>query len=413
VKDYLLQCLRSLQASVGDVRTQIIVVDNNSHDGSVAELQPMFPGVQWIALDENVGFGRANNVGLNEVTGRYVLYLNPDTIVGSDTLAVMCRYLDEHPRTGIAGCKVLNPDGSFQVACRRGLPTPWVSFCKLFGLQKLFPSSKLFAGYNLTYLPIDATYPVDALIGAFMTIPLHILYEDRDLIVLDKPAGLVVHPAPGNLDGTLVNALLAHAGDDLPGIGGEKRPGIVHRLDKDTSGVMVAAKSELAMRRLSESFAERDLERHYLALSWGLPEAMEGEVNTPIGRHPADRKRMAVVERGGKPAMTLYKVLRSWGTACALVSCRLMSGRTHQIRVHMAHIGHPLVGDPVYLRRTPAAARGLAPTVRDALLAFPRQALHAASLGFRHPISGQALHFESSPPADMAGLIKLLDGNTE
>ena len=244
-------------------------------------------------------------------------------------------------------------------------------------------------------------------------IPLHILYEDRDLIVLDKPAGLVVHPAPGNLDGTLVNALLAHAGDDLPGIGGEKRPGIVHRLDKDTSGVMVAAKSELAMRRLSESFAERDLERHYLALSWGLPEAMEGEVNTPIGRHPADRKRMAVVERGGKPAMTLYKVLRSWGTACALVSCRLMSGRTHQIRVHMAHIGHPLVGDPVYLRRTPAAARGLAPTVRDALLAFPRQALHAASLGFRHPISGQALHFESSPPADMAGLIKLLDGNTE
>jgi len=244
-------------------------------------------------------------------------------------------------------------------------------------------------------------------------IPLHILYEDRDLIVLDKPAGLVVHPAPGNLDGTLVNALLAHAGDDLPGIGGEKRPGIVHRLDKDTSGVMVAAKSELAMRRLSESFAERDLERHYLALSWGLPEAMEGEVNTPIGRHPADRKRMAVVERGGKPAMTLYKVLRSWGTACALISCRLMSGRTHQIRVHMAHIGHPLVGDPVYLRRTPAAARGLAPPVRGALLAFPRQALHAASLGFRHPISGQALHFESSPPADMAGLIKLLDGNTE
>ena len=244
-------------------------------------------------------------------------------------------------------------------------------------------------------------------------IPLHILYEDRDLIVLDKPAGLVVHPAPGNLDGTLVNALLAHAGDDLPGIGGEKRPGIVHRLDKDTSGVMVAAKSELAMRRLSESFAERDLERHYLALSWGLPEAMEGEVNTPIGRHPADRKRMAVVERGGKPAMTLYKVLRSWGTACALVSCRLMSGRTHQIRVHMAHIGHPLVGDPVYLRRTPPAARGLEAPVRDALLAFPRQALHAASLGFRHPITGEALHFERPPPDDMAALLTLLDGNTE
>jgi 23S rRNA pseudouridine1911/1915/1917 synthase len=238
------------------------------------------------------------------------------------------------------------------------------------------------------------------------------LHEDADLIVLDKPAGLVVHPAPGNQDGTLVNALLAHAGDDLPGIGGEKRPGIVHRLDKDTSGVMVAAKTELALRRLSESFAERDLERHYLALCWGLPAAMEGEINAPIGRHPADRKRMAVVERG-KPAITRYKVLRSWGTSCALVSCRLQTGRTHQIRVHMAHLGHPLVGDPVYLRRTPASARTLSATVRDALLAFPRQALHAASLGFRHPISGQALHFERPPPEDMAALFTLLDGNTE
>ncbi len=168
VKDYLLQCLRSLAASVSGVQTEIIVVDNNSHDGSVAELEPLFPSVRWIALDENIGFGRANNVGLEHATGRYILYLNPDTIVGSDTLAVMCHYLDEHPTTGIAGCKVLNPDGSFQVACRRGLPTPWVSFCKLFGLQRIFPSSKLFAGYNLTYLPIDATYPVDALIGAFM-----------------------------------------------------------------------------------------------------------------------------------------------------------------------------------------------------------------------------------------------------
>jgi len=139
---------------------------------------------------------------------------------------------------------------------------------------------------------------------------------------------------------------------------------------------------------------------------------MEGEINAPIGRHPADRKRMAVVERG-KPAITHYKVLRSWGTSCALISCRLQTGRTHQIRVHMAHIGHPLVGDPVYLRRTPATARTLPPAVRDALLAFPRQALHAASLGFRHPISGQALHFERPPPEDMAALLTLLDGNTE
>ena len=168
VKDYLLQCLRSLNASVGSVTTEVIVVDNDSHDGSVDELQPLFPSVRWIALDENIGFGRANNVGLEHASGRYVLYLNPDTIIGADTLSVMCRFLDEHPKTGIAGCKVLNPDGSFQVACRRGLPTPWVSFCKLFGLQRLFPSSKLFAGYNLTYLPVDATYAVDALIGAFM-----------------------------------------------------------------------------------------------------------------------------------------------------------------------------------------------------------------------------------------------------
>ena len=168
VKDYLLQCLRSLNASVGSVTTEVIVVDNDSHDGSVEELQPLFPSVRWIALDENIGFGRANNVGLEHASGRYVLYLNPDTIIGADTLSVMCRFLDEHPKTGIAGCKVLNPDGSFQVACRRGLPTPWVSFCKLFGLQRLFPSSKLFAGYNLTYLPVDATYAVDALIGAFM-----------------------------------------------------------------------------------------------------------------------------------------------------------------------------------------------------------------------------------------------------
>ncbi len=168
VKDYLLQCLRSLNASVGSITTEVIVVDNDSHDGSVDELQPLFPSVRWIALDENIGFGRANNVGLEHASGRYVLYLNPDTIIGADTLSVMCRFLDEHPKTGIAGCKVLNPDGSFQVACRRGLPTPWVSFCKLFGLQRLFPSSKLFAGYNLTYLPVDDTYAVDALIGAFM-----------------------------------------------------------------------------------------------------------------------------------------------------------------------------------------------------------------------------------------------------
>nr|WP_246523028.1 RluA family pseudouridine synthase [Neoroseomonas eburnea] len=254
--------------------------------------------------------------------------------------------------------------------------------------------------------PVPATPQAQA-------IPLTILYEDADLIVVDKPAGLVVHPAPGNPDGTLVNALLAHAGDDLPGIGGEKRPGIVHRLDKDTSGVMVAAKTERAHRALSEAFAARDLDRAYLALVWGLPQETRGEVSAPIGRHPVDRKRMAVATRGGKPATTRYAVQRAWGAAVALVECRLLTGRTHQIRVHMAHLGHPLVGDPVYLRRTPAAARLLPAPLREALLAFPRQALHAATLGFRHPVTGEALSFASPLPADLAELIALLDGNRQ
>ncbi|MBK7032489.1 MAG: glycosyltransferase [Ignavibacteria bacterium] len=170
VKDYLLQCLRSLQAVLPGVTKEVIVVDNNSQDNSVADLQPLFPDVTWIALPENIGFGKANNRGLEDCNGRYVLFLNPDTIVGHDTLNVMVRYMDNEPSAGIAGCKVLNPDGSFQVACRRGLPTPWASFCKLFGLQSLFPASPLFARYNLTYKPIDATYEVDALIGAFMVV---------------------------------------------------------------------------------------------------------------------------------------------------------------------------------------------------------------------------------------------------
>ncbi len=248
-------------------------------------------------------------------------------------------------------------------------------------------------------------------------IPLSIQHEDADLIVLDKPAGLVVHPAPGNQDGTLVNALLAHAGEDLPGIGGERRPGIVHRLDKDTSGLMVVAKTDRAHRALSEAFASREgLDREYLALAWGLPEPPAGEIEAAIGRHPTDRKRMAVAgpggARAGKPAVTRYAAERVFhGTACALLRCRLLTGRTHQIRVHLAHRGHPIVGDTVYLRRTPAAARLLREAAREALLAFPRQALHAAVLGFRHPATGRVLRFESPPPADLAGLLVLLDGN--
>ena len=240
-------------------------------------------------------------------------------------------------------------------------------------------------------------------------IALDILFEDADLIVLNKPAGLVVHPAPGNADGTLVNALLHHA-DDLSGIGGEARPGIVHRLDKETSGIMVVAKSQRAHGALSEAFATRDLDREYLALCWGLPAAMEGEIEGDIGRHPTDRKRMAVVTRNGKHALTRYRVERAFGTAGALLRLRLETGRTHQIRVHLAHINHPVMGDPVYLRRIPPAAAGLPREAREAALAFPRQALHATSLGFRHPVSGRDLSFSAPPPPDMALLLECLGG---
>ncbi|WP_342452368.1 RluA family pseudouridine synthase [Pararoseomonas baculiformis] len=273
------------------------------------------------------------------------------------------------------------------------------------GVTTTDPSESLRPGaqYSLTVPPPESATPLP------QAMDLAILFEDRHLIVLDKPAGLVVHPAPGHAEGTLVNAILAHAGEELSGIGGERRPGIVHRLDKDTSGVMVVAKSEAAHHALSTAFAERDLDRSYLALAWGTPSPVSGSVEAAIGRHPADRKRMAVVSRGGKHALTHYATERAWGAACALVRCRLATGRTHQIRVHMAHIGHPLVGDPVYLRRSPAAARGLPDTARDALLAFPRQALHAQSLGFRHPISGEPLSFTSPLPPDMAALISVLD----
>ena len=240
-------------------------------------------------------------------------------------------------------------------------------------------------------------------------IALAILYEDADIVVLDKPAGLVVHPAPGNQDGTLVNALLAHCGDSLTGIGGERRPGIVHRLDKDTSGVMVVAKTAEALATLSATFAARDLERVYLALCWGLPSPARGEIEGAIGRDPRERKRMAVVNRGGKPALTRYAMQRSWHAAVSLLECRLATGRTHQIRVHLATAGHPLVGDPVYLRRIPAAAARLPRDLRGPMLDFPRQALHAARLGFAHPRTRAPLSFETPLPADMAGLIGLLD----
>lgn len=267
------------------------------------------------------------------------------------------------------------------------------------------PAEDVVAGacYEVSQKPPVAAVPAAQAIG------LDILYEDGDLIVLDKQAGLVVHPAPGNEDGTLVNALLAHCGDSLPGIGGERRPGIVHRLDKDTTGVMVVAKTEQALATLSAAFAARDLDRAYLALCWGVPSPSSGDIEGAIGRDPRDRKRMAIVPRGGKDALTHYRTLAVHQMAVSLAECRLATGRTHQIRVHLASRQHPIVGDPAYLRRVPAAAKGISNQLRDLLLDFPRQALHAHRLGFTHPRTGVNLSFTTPPPADMRALLDALD----
>jgi 23S rRNA pseudouridine1911/1915/1917 synthase len=243
---------------------------------------------------------------------------------------------------------------------------------------------------------------------AAQAMSLDIRYEDADLLVLQKPAGLVVHPAPGNADGTLVNALLAHCGESLAGIGGVRRPGIVHRLDKDTSGLMVIAKTQEAHARLAADFAARRIERAYLALVWGVPSPRTGEIEGAIGRNPTNRKKMAVVRRGGKPALTRYRVLRVFKDVVALVECRLATGRTHQIRVHLAESGHPLIGDPIY-GRSRGRKRALPESVRAALEAFPRQALHAIQLGFKHPSSAQHLDFNDDMPSDMKALVKILE----
>lgn len=241
-------------------------------------------------------------------------------------------------------------------------------------------------------------------------LPLAILYEDEHLICINKAAGMVVHPAPGALSGTLVNALLYHCGDSLTGIGGVARPGIVHRLDKDTSGVMIAAKTAAAHSRLTDMFAAHDLDRRYQALVWGLPAMRADTVDAALARHPVDRKRQAVQPRG-RHAITHYTTLRDLPPFGCLIECRLETGRTHQIRVHMAHIGHGVIGDPLYGK--PKRAGQMPDTIsRDALAslrAFPRQALHAARLSFAHPITGVALDFDSPLPADMTKLITTIE----
>lgn len=243
-------------------------------------------------------------------------------------------------------------------------------------------------------------------------IALDVVYEDAALIVVDKPAGLVVHPAPGNPDRTLVNALLAHCTGGLSGIGGVRRPGIVHRLDKDTSGLMVAAKSDAAHQALAGAFAAHRIDRVYRAVVWGVPIPRRGEIVGNIGRHPANRKRFTVVARGGKSALTRYRVTQVLGARASVVECRLATGRTHQIRVHMADLGHAIVGDTLY--RSGARGEGRVrpapdPAAREAAQRLGRQALHAAHLGFHHPVSGERLHFESAPPTEMMALIESLD----
>jgi 23S rRNA pseudouridine1911/1915/1917 synthase len=259
------------------------------------------------------------------------------------------------------------------------------------------PAAKALAGAYEVSLPEPAPAHNEA-----QDIPLTIVFEDEHLLVVDKRAGMVVHPAAGNYDGTLVNALLHHCAGRLSGIGGVARPGIVHRIDKDTSGLLVVAKTDVAHEGLAAQFARHSIDRRYRAIVAGRPMPPEGSVDAPLARSTANRQKMAIVEDGrGKRAVTHYRTIRRLRDA-ALVECRLETGRTHQVRVHMTSLGHPLLGDPVYGRIRSGS--------RDVLkeLGFHRQALHAAELGFRHPVTAAALSFKSDIPSDMQELLSAL-----
>mgnify|MGYP005857008075 CR=1 FL=1 len=257
-------------------------------------------------------------------------------------------------------------------------------------------------------------------------IALRVVYEDDELIVIDKPAGMVVHPAPGTPSGTLVNALLHHFSGNLSGVGGLKRPGIVHRIDKDTSGLLVVAKTDRAHHGLAVQFAAHHVSRHYTAVVYGVPDGNDPRlrglrgvafepgnvlcIRTHLARHKTDRQRQAVLIQGGRHAVTRARVLETFGEpgAVALLDCWLETGRTHQIRVHMAYVGHGLIGDPVYGGRRKLPVRALPDQARSAAAAFPRQALHAATLGFAHPVTHVEMQFQARLPADMQGLIAAL-----
>ena len=270
------------------------------------------------------------------------------------------------------------------------------------------PSARLAAGTRIAF---EAPPPEESPLAGEAA-PLAVVYEDQHLIVIDKSAGLVVHPAPGHAAGTLVNALIHHCGGSLSGVGGVKRPGVVHRLDKDTSGLLVVAKTDAAHRGLAELFADHgrtgSLEREYLALVWGAFDAPAGKVVAPIGRDPRHREKMTVMSgERGRHATTHWRLEEALGPA-SLIACRLETGRTHQIRVHLASIGHPLLGDSVYGSGFKTKAALLGERARSALAALGRQALHASVLGFEHPATGEALRFESLPPKDFARLLKAL-----
>jgi 23S rRNA pseudouridine1911/1915/1917 synthase len=281
-------------------------------------------------------------------------------------------------------------------------------FVTIDGAEARDPAQKLTTGARISVVAPPAED--SGLVGE--DTPLDIVYEDEHLVILDKPAGLVVHPAPGHASGTLVNALIRHCGESLSGVGGVKRPGIVHRLDKDTSGLIAVAKTDAAHQGLAALFADHgrtgSLVREYRALVWGAFEAKAGVVDAPLGRHPRHREKMAVVsESAGREAVTHWRMLEALGPA-SLVACRLETGRTHQIRVHLAHVGHPLLGDSVYGGGFKTKATQLSPDARLALEALGRQALHAATLGFEHPVTGEPLSFDSEPPQDFINLLRAL-----
>jgi 23S rRNA pseudouridine1911/1915/1917 synthase len=286
------------------------------------------------------------------------------------------------------------------------------------GVAVTDPKAKVVEGEVYT-LRLDPAIEVETLPE---DIPLTVVWEDADLVVIDKPAGMVVHPAPGSPSGTLVNALLHHCGDTLSGIGGERRPGIVHRIDKDTSGLLVVAKSDRAHHGLARQFEDHSVTRHYLAVVHGVPSSADPRLRglkgisfeaggilriaTHLARHRTDRQRQAVVWDQGRHAVTRARVVEGFGGQAALVDCWLETGRTHQIRVHLAYAGHGLVGDQTYGgKKRLGAALGQGAAVGNG---FPRQALHAATLGFDHPVTGERLEFSAPLPADMAGLIAAL-----